>query len=485
MQNRLHQKLFFLLLLGIAVWACNSPESPKENQESHNAGITKSAVRDQARQTLPGADAETLTAANKTDEKMEEASSVIQPYAWHIPAGSDPGKKVPVIFIFDPHARGNMPVAMYRDLADEFGFVLVGSNESMNSQPIGDGLKYYHEMKSAISGEVEIDGDRIYTMGFSGGARVAVSIAIQEDEVQGVVGCGAGFPAVSQIPQPDFYYFGMIGYEDFNLGELLNNDRLLTRSGFTNELMIFDGGHDWPAEAVMREAFQALEIDHMSKSGTRKQSVINQTIAYYNAAIDDLKSENRYFDAAEMADRAASVLGRVINVDDFKSQMRSFKKNPLYHKDLSAMVKSLERESGLQTNFIAAFQDKDISWWQAEIISLKSPAQDIFDQRLNKRLESFVGLMAYMQSKNAIAGDDLGLAQKCLDIYRLIEPLNPEHFYLGAVMSMKQGDEDAAATYLEQAVALGFNNVDRIEHEAAFDGFSKKEKIIASIQGAP
>lgn len=475
-------KLFVVTAMAVAFSGCYSPQNPKGN-ETRETGNTQDAnlPKKQIQNRLPDENEATALPAD-TAEKAEKPVQIPgshKPYALHIPPGISAGEKAPVIFIFDPHAGGHLPVEKYSDLADEFGFVLVGSNESRNNQPIEDGLKYYMDMKNGIKNQVNIDENRLYVMGFSGGARVAVSIAIQQKDVEGVIGCGAGFPAVRQLPQPDFYYFAMVGYEDFNMGELINNDRLLKRSGFDNELVIFDGGHEWPPQQVMREAFLAILIHHMAlPNGHKNQKLINKTISYYNDLIDDYKREGRYFDAAETAQRAASVLGGVVNTDDFKSQAKSFKKNPRYNEDLSAMVKTMERETGLQQNYLDAFRTKGPQWWKAEIRKIKTPVDDVYEQRLNKRLEAFVGLMAYMMTNKALSEHDLEQAQRSLEVYRMIEPANPEHAYLGAVVSMELGDENAAEKYLQQSIVLGFNNKERFRQEEAFKNLPDRDRYL-------
>lgn len=488
MQKHLIIKSLILLLVASAFTACMSPENPKGNKQNTQAETA-------AEQPVKSVETRVADDEKEAGEQAVEDTSSLQTtiknlqqdqsFALHIPAGYDEDKKVPVIFIFDPHARGNLPVSKYSDLADEFGYALAGSNQSMNNQPIEDGLKYYNEMMAGVKNQIDIDGSRIYAMGFSGGARVAVSIAIQEKEVQAVIGAGAGFPAIQRMPSPDFYYFGMVGYEDFNLGELINNDRVLSRSGFDNELVIFDGGHEWPPDDVMREAFFALEIRHLADAGKTNNGLVTEAIDYYNTKIEALTSEDRYFDAAETAERAASVLGPVVNTDDFKSQIRSFKKNPRYREDLSAMVRTLEKEAGLKNNYLAAFENKGPAWWKGEIEKLKKPMDDIFEERLNRRLEAFLGLMAYMMSGKAISEKDFDQAQKTLEVYRLIEPVNPEHAYLGAVVMMELGNEDVAADYLEQAIVLGFNNVERLRQESAFEGMGRRQEFLEMLSDTP
>src|SRR5262245_40627535 len=56
-------------------------------------------------------------------------------YCLYLPSGYSAQKTFPVIFIFDAHADGKLPVKKYHGLAEEFGFILVGSNNSRNGIP--------------------------------------------------------------------------------------------------------------------------------------------------------------------------------------------------------------------------------------------------------------------------------------------------------------------------------------------------------------
>jgi len=374
-----------------------------------------------------------------------------------------------VVFIFDAHARGQIPIERYSQLADDYGFVLAASNLSRNGQSIEQGLEFYNQLKNEVSDKLEIDAARIYAMGFSGGARVAVAAAIQHPEINTVIGCGAGFPEILQMPQPDFNYFALVGYEDFNLNELINNDRMLRRAGFNNQIVIYDGGHDWPPADILEEAFLAIEMYNM-KAGIKEknQTAIEKASAFYDERIKFYTDRNRFFDAAETAGRAKAVLSELTDLRHFTNLDKTFKSEPQYREDLSAMVNTLERETGYQNNYMQAFSEKPIEWWREEIKQLKNPVRNIFEARLNKRLLGFLGMVSYMLSSSAVAENRFAEAEKNIDIYRLLEPMNPEHAFLSAVLSMKNGDESLAIEYLKQARFLGFNNGDRLFEEPAF-----------------
>ena len=87
---------------------------------------------------------------------------------------NSPEKKFPCIYFFDAHARGSLPVRTYKDLAEKYGFVLIGSNISKNGtewQVTNDGVKVLMEDTRS---RINIDPKRIYTSGFSGGLGMQV-----------------------------------------------------------------------------------------------------------------------------------------------------------------------------------------------------------------------------------------------------------------------------------------------------------------------
>lgn len=464
-------KTLLLFTISILLMFCTNPESnsQKEAGQDDQKPVVEREQPTKDDQAEMQEDEKTVEVKDVPDKALSPITPKIEDFEFYFPAGANGNVPQPVVFIFDAHARGQIPVELYRRLADEHGVMLAASNISQNGQPIEKGLEIYRQMKSEVSANHPVDPSQIFTMGFSGGARVAVAAAIQYPEINAVIGCGAGFPEIMQLPQSNFNYFAIVGYEDFNMNELINNDRLLRRAGFSNQLIIYDGGHNWPPADVMEEAFSGIRLLNM-KSGVeaKNQQVIENAIRLYDQKINNYSENRRYFDAAEMARRANALLSGLSATDQFATLEKSLKKETLYRDDLSAMVSTLERESGYQNNYMQAFNEKPVEWWREEIRRLKSPVENTFEARLNKRLLGFLGMVSYMLSGSAVAEYRPAEAEKNIDIYRLLEPMNPEHAFLSAVLSMKNGDTALAIEYLRQARFLGFNNAARLTEEPAF-----------------
>jgi hypothetical protein len=136
-----------------------------------------------------------------------------------------------------------------------------------------------------VSARFPVDSKRIYTGGMSGGARVAMMIALTPSlmtgpvgpEVAGVLASSAGFPPDDFHESVRFAIFGTAGTEDFNHQEM----RELNRNVKTpHRVEVFEGGHTWlPVELAMH-GVEWMEIQAM-KSGLRPRDerIVNEIFA--------------------------------------------------------------------------------------------------------------------------------------------------------------------------------------------------------------
>src|SRR5262245_9494705 len=186
----------------------------------------------------------------KIIERVVCLKDTSQSYALYLPPDYTPDRQWPIIYAFDPGARGLRPVERFKDAAGKYGYIVIGSNNSRN----GPGVPL-DAILSALFDDTQArfsnDAKRVYTTGFSGGARVAASVAQSlEGRVAGVILCGAGFSAGKAPAKPlPFPVFGIAGNEDFNWIELRQLNRTLDSTGSTNRIETIDGDDAWPPPA--------------------------------------------------------------------------------------------------------------------------------------------------------------------------------------------------------------------------------------------
>lgn len=337
-------------------------------------------------------------------------------YCLYLPSVYSPKKTFPVIFIFDAHADGKLPITKYHNLAEEFGFVLVASNNSRNGIQYDSLVGIAKTMMIDASGKISIDLTRKYTMGFSGGARVAGVVASSENNVAGVIGCGAAYLDESMKSHPGLFFFGFAGKDDFNLLEMSKMHEYFESTGVKNYFEVFEGKHEWPDSATMRTAFSMLTTANPQEKQELEKKISKNTVT-------------------------------------------------------PGMIKAFAEESEMQKKYIDAFSKENIFWWKNEISDLqKCGAKNADREKLHrcKRLLAYIGVAIYSFSTNAIKSHSDADAEKLLQIYSMADSKNTEQRYLEAILRARQGDSFRAIALLNEAIGLGFNDVSRIENEPDF-----------------
>jgi tetratricopeptide (TPR) repeat protein len=209
--------------------------------------------------------------AGKVIEKVTCRSDETLSYAVYLPTAYSPERRWPIIYAFDPGARGQAPVDRFREAAEKYGYIVVGSNNSRNG-PWPPTLAALRAMWDDTHARFSLDEQQVYAAGFSGGARVACQIGyLLKGSIAGVIGCGAGFPSeLEPSSATPFVYFGTVGTDDFNYPELKRLDELLDTARVPNRVVVFEGGHAWPPAEICMRAIEWLELQAM-KSGRREK----------------------------------------------------------------------------------------------------------------------------------------------------------------------------------------------------------------------
>lgn len=219
-----------------------------------------------AQLNTPGAGSTQALQAGVVIPKVVSAANPGQSYALYLPSQYVPNKRWPIVYAFDPAARGSMPVELMKEVAERYGYIVAGSNNSKN----GDWRPQAEAVQAILQdthSKLSIDEHRVYFAGFSGGARLAASVAQRCKCAAGVLLSGAGFaPNSPPVADAGFAIFAAVGTLDFNYSEVVTLDVKLDALLYEHTLRRFDGPHQWAPEAVMNEALAWFTLMAM-KSG--------------------------------------------------------------------------------------------------------------------------------------------------------------------------------------------------------------------------
>src|SRR5262245_19296670 len=192
-------------------------------------------------------------------DPVQCANDPSQSYALFLPSSYSPDRKWPVLFAFHPAARGRLMVEKYQAAAEQYGVIVAASNNSRNG-PHAASAAAAQAMSVDVSRRFPIDPQRVYLTGMSGGARVALTLALAGNNIAGVIASSAGYPDSQPRATVPFALFSTAGTEDFNYLEMRLLDRKLVSPHF---LAVFQGGHTLPPNDVALEAVEWMELQAM------------------------------------------------------------------------------------------------------------------------------------------------------------------------------------------------------------------------------
>jgi hypothetical protein len=234
-------------------------EAHRSARAGHVLSLTVAAI---AALASPIAAAEDLPRGQVIGEvECQDAPS--QHYALYLPSNFSSAREWPVILAFDAAARGREGVERYQAAAERYGYIVAGSNNSRNG-PWELGLDAAQAMTVDLKKRFPVDSRRLYTAGMSGGARVAIKVALISDSVAGVLASSAGYAEAFQ-ESVRFPLFGSAGTEDFNYREMHAIDLRMTSP---HRVEVFEGGHTWLPVEMATDGVEWMEVQAM-KSGLR------------------------------------------------------------------------------------------------------------------------------------------------------------------------------------------------------------------------
>lgn len=402
-------------------------------------------------------------------------------YSLYVPKLTDSTKKLPLIYFFDPEGAGALPLNLYRQLADKYGYILIGSNNSKNGLPPNRAEYIAQTLINDTKGKFNSNKQLLYVAGFSGGARVAVSAALSNSAIIGVAGAGAGFPNLNKPIDPKFLYISFAGNRDFNLTELKNLNEQLNTLALRHFLIEFDGKHEWPPAAIFENAFFAFEFNAIQKGLIpKKEQLITRFIQHNDSALQQYKLKNKLYELYMGYKKILFFLGSLADVKSYYAELLNLQNTASLKKILEEKKALADQERELQESYNAALLNKDLSWWLATLKEMNTqPATE--KGLMYKRLQSYLGLVVYLQAKNSLTQNNMTEANRFLTLYKLLEPKNKEQAYLFAVFYARNGVPEKALHALTEAEELGFTDVTRLTEDESFIDLKQNNLFIEII----
>ena len=397
-----------------------------------------------------------------------------QTYALYIPVRGN-AQPLPVLYLFDPHAAGALPLRKYKALADTYGFILIGSNNSKNGNDWSMAERIWYRLSQDTRSRLKIDSSRIYTGGFSGGAKVAGYVALQHPGIKGVIANGAGLPDETAPGNFPFSFTAVAGEGDMNRSDLISFSAELDKSATRHRLLLFDGKHEWAPENTIELALLGLQFDAM-RNGTlaKDEALIRGFEEKSKKKVEDDIRTKQLIRAEQECVLAISCLdGLVGGADWFRQKLGAVQSSAEYQQEKKAQEALLVKEQQIKAEYQQHFQQEDMTYWTNVISDLQVKADSkITERAMYQRLLAYLSLAFYSISNHLINANENGAADHFVLLYKMADPTNSEAWYFSAVLHARNNQPQAATGDLLKAVGYGFNDEGRMMRQLEFQSLA-------------
>ena len=416
-------------------------------------------------------------------EKITCQSDPTQSYAMYLPSTYTTDKIFPIIYAFDAHGTGKLPVSKYKDLAERYGYILVASNNSKNGIPWEESQSIANMMFDDTHNRLSLNTARVYLLGFSGGARVANGLTIMNGGIAGVICCGAASPAAnSSDPRGNYTFLGMAGNTDFNYIEMRKYDQVdLAGRPVKHAFVEFNGKHEWPPIETMNEGFLWTELNAMrAKTTAKNDTLVKNNFENFMTKIRASQNKKDDFGTYNQVKRTITFFDGLIDLTECYKIYTPLKANDQVDKKLKEEENDWKKENSLKQYYINAFQTQNIEWWRSDISSLNKKIKSGGNNNealMYKRTLDYLSLASYMQTIDALKQNNFATAKIFCSIYVLVDPTNSEAHYLTASVYAVEQNQKEAIRSLNESVKNGFIDLARLQSDSVFSKINSSDEF--------
>ncbi len=411
-----------------------------------------------------------------------------QLYALYVPSAYTPQKKWPVIFCFDPGARGKVPVERLQAAAEKYGYIVAGSLNSRNG-PWAANAAAIQAMVRDVESHLAVDVKRVYTAGLSGGARVATQVALG-GLAKGVIACSAGFPTSEDgVPgKVPFVFFGTAGVEDFNHGELRRLDGELESRKATHRIVIFQGGHEWAPVPLLAEAVEWFELQAM-RNGTREKdgTFVAAQWEARSAAVPAVPALAKWRAQKSLV---ADFKG-LMDVSALEKLVKDLGASRPVKDELKAERQAQQKEEDLMSELgemAAGGSAARMRKLTADLRQRSTVAEDTADRQMVRRVIGGFGSSGRDATRAMFENGEYADAAIVLEMLAEFRPGQSRTLYDLARARAGAGEKKKALEALQQAADAGLSDAPRVEAEKLFGKLRSEpayQTALARIRGNP
>ncbi|MBI9067056.1 MAG: hypothetical protein JEZ09_07170 [Salinivirgaceae bacterium] len=413
--------------------------------------------------------------------KGEQAKNEAQvSYSFYLPSNYNGVDKLPVIFFFDPHANAAKAINKYKKLADTYGYVFIGSENIKNGMSAVSSKDVFSALLLEVKARFVIDEKRLFTAGFSGGAKLAIIYAQEFSDIIGVIACGASLPMLADY-NPNYYYVGIVGNEDFNYLETHQTFTVFDKKGFDFTSVIFNGGHDWPPTESFDLAMAGLEIYAIkTKREEKNEAWLENLYVRMQDSMQVYEAKGDYLKEYQTIRQAVRWFYGISPVKELIEKSTEIGQKKELYTQMQKLQMLIQKEVMLRSEFVKAIENKDFEWWKLEVNKINTAISKGEENlaMVSQRLMNYVSMASFMLIKTNLDDEKLDEAFKKIKIYELVDPKNHDVYLMYARYYLLLNDVENMKKNYQKAVELGFTEKEEYTKESSWEQLMNHQEIL-------
>ena len=282
-------------------------------------------------------------------------------YAYYLPTAYTTAKRWPVLYVFDPRQRGAFAAGLFREAAEQFGWILISSNNTRSDADMAPNIRALEATIPDAQKRFAIDERRLYTAGFSGTAVLAWALGLSDNRMVGMIGSG-GRPVPPDVPEyrVSFDWYGTAGTRDFNYIETYDIDRGLEAAKRGHRVEFFEGGHRWAPPELLKRGVEWLEVQAMKRGLRERDDAIVKRL--FDADLAAARADSDPISSLRRHETIIRTFGGLLNVDESIARAKEIRSSREHARamDEERRAEKLER-AGVRKMYAAvtAFLQRD------------------------------------------------------------------------------------------------------------------------------
>jgi len=405
-------------------------------------------------------------------DNLSVNDSLSESFAIYLPINYSNERSWPVFFVFDLEGRGKSVVQLFRQPAEDQGYIIVASNNINSKDSLLNNLKVGTRLMSRVFNLFSVDRNRIYTAGLAEGAEVASAIPAVYNNIQGVLAVGNIWLNADLLKKDvNFSIIGLVGTRDFRFYKMKENIRLLGKTGNNASLYKFDGTHQWPDSNIISHALGDFTLQALSKGLIPRDPALVESL--YQKEIktaEVLRRSLQLFKSYELLDKMKDKYGLFDKKDDLNDRQKILRHEKLFKEQRREYSRAAIKETELKEQYIYFFNEdvltsnfENLGWWTQQIKELKAfqNGKNRAEAELAYRLEGLLQFLAkttFQELSESKAHIDRLIFTAILQT--IFDRENPEGYKSIISLSAGDGDYETALLYLEDLLKTGYKEMD-------------------------